>query len=374
MYESGLYNKNPKVSVIIPVYNAEEHLEQCINSMISQSYRNLEIVLVDDGSNDNCGMLCDDYAKKDKRIIAIHKSNEGVSEARNTGIKAAAGEFICFLDSDDYVENNLIENAVNNAVQHLCDIVIWGFYLDYFDKWGSRVKTSVYHTGINGIYSKSSFKELPLNYQFINCLGYVWNKMYHKRLLKNNQIIFNKDISISEDLLFNADVFSLSGNLGFIDKPFTHYTQRNTSLGKRYYPNYFEIKMNISNSLVTLFKSWEIDQKKIDRSITHFGLKSITGTISNISSSKNNTIKEKIKLLNELLNKKEVNEILVEAELLKFNNNIIRFLLKKRLCAFLILSVSIINYLKHNLMLFILTDKRNEPKSSYQYYSSGLQY
>ena len=111
------------VSIIVPVYNVERYIEQCIKSLCSQTYDNIEIVLVDDGSSDNSGFICDDYSRKDSRIKVIHKKNEGVSKARKKGLEKSIGEYIAFVDSDDYVENNYIEELINRIINKNVDVV-----------------------------------------------------------------------------------------------------------------------------------------------------------------------------------------------------------------------------------------------------------
>lgn len=116
------------VSVIVPVYKAEAYLCQCLDSICGQSYRELEIVLVDDGSPDLCGAICDEYAAKDGRITVLHQKNAGISQARNVGLCAAEGEFVLFVDSDDWIEPDTCEVAVAAAKTHKADIVFWNYY------------------------------------------------------------------------------------------------------------------------------------------------------------------------------------------------------------------------------------------------------
>ena len=115
------------VSVVLPIYNVEKYLNRCVKSVVNQSYENLEIILVDDGSPDNCPALCDEWAKKDNRIKVVHKKNAGLGYARNTGIETATGEYICFFDSDDYVALDTIEKAYNLATKEKSDMVVFGF-------------------------------------------------------------------------------------------------------------------------------------------------------------------------------------------------------------------------------------------------------
>lgn len=115
------------VSIVVPIYGVEEYLNKCIKSLINQTYRNLEIILVDDGSPDRCGQMCDGFAKEDDRVRVIHKANGGLSDARNTGAKQASGKYLIFIDSDDYVDNKLVEKAVFTAEKHKADMVIFDF-------------------------------------------------------------------------------------------------------------------------------------------------------------------------------------------------------------------------------------------------------
>lgn len=115
------------ISVVLPIYNVEKYLNRCVKSVINQSYKNLEIILVDDGSPDNCPVLCDEWTKKDNRIKVVHKKNAGLGYARNTGIENATGEYICFFDSDDYIALDTIEKAYNLATQEKSDMVVFGF-------------------------------------------------------------------------------------------------------------------------------------------------------------------------------------------------------------------------------------------------------
>ena len=116
-----------KISIIIPVYNVETYIHKCIGSVLAQTYRNIEVILVDDGSPDNSGIICDEYAKKDKRVIVIHKKNGGLSDARNAGIDAATGDYIVFVDSDDYIAPDMIEKLYETQKRNNADITVCGY-------------------------------------------------------------------------------------------------------------------------------------------------------------------------------------------------------------------------------------------------------
>lgn len=129
------------VSVVLPIYNVEKYLDRCIESVVKQTYSNLEIILVDDGSPDGCPQKCEEWAKKDSRIKVIHKANAGLGYARNTGIENASGEYICFFDSDDYVAPGTIEKAYTTAKTDISDIVLFGHYA--VDAYGKIIKTHI---------------------------------------------------------------------------------------------------------------------------------------------------------------------------------------------------------------------------------------
>ena len=120
-----------KVSIVVPIYKVEKYLRRCVDSIINQTYRNLEIILVDDGSPDKCGQIIDEYKEKDSRIISLHKKNGGLSDARNYGMKYVTGEYIFFLDSDDYIKSETIETLINLSLKYQADIVQGGFYYKY---------------------------------------------------------------------------------------------------------------------------------------------------------------------------------------------------------------------------------------------------
>ena len=121
---------NPKVSIIVPVYNVEKYLDRCMESLLNQTLKDIEIILVDDGSPDNCPQMCDDYAKKDSRVKVVHKANAGLGYARNSGLDVATGEYVAFVDSDDYVELDMYEQMYEASLNYQVQMVLCGFNRD----------------------------------------------------------------------------------------------------------------------------------------------------------------------------------------------------------------------------------------------------
>ena len=209
------------ISVIIPVYNVEKYLEKCLNSVINQTYKNLEIIVIDDGSTDNSGKICDEYAKKDSRIIVIHTENGGVSSARNKGLEVAKGEYIGFVDSDDYIEDNMYEILYRNLVKFDVDISMCNYYI-------VRNNKKTYHKhnidDILLIDNKEKFFEL-LNSNYYK--GFLCNKLFKSDIMQKKKL--EEDIYVCEDLLFISQIADISERFCFDNRCFYNYVMRENS-------------------------------------------------------------------------------------------------------------------------------------------------
>lgn len=196
---------NPLVSIIVPVYNVEKYLKKCIQSIINQTYKNLEIILVDDGSSDNSGKICDEFAQKDNRIKVIHKTNGGLSDARNAGLDIMSGEWVSFVDSDDFVDKFHIENLYLQAIKNNSDICVCGFKIvneDYKTIRSIKVNISDSLNGnlafkyslnskidpsfCNKIFKSSLFK----NARFVNGICYEDRELIHRIFYKVDRVSF----------------------------------------------------------------------------------------------------------------------------------------------------------------------------------------
>lgn len=186
-------SNNELISIVIPIYNVENYVEKCLNSVIRQTYNNIEIILIDDGSKDKSKEICDSYARKDKRINVIHKENRGVSSARNTGIEAAKGNYITFIDSDDYIDEDYIEKLYGLCIKNNSDIVICGVKDEDCD--GNIVKQS---KEIKVNLNKKDFLKELLNQQYFFTV--CWAKFYKRDIIGN--IRFNENMKIAEDFDF----------------------------------------------------------------------------------------------------------------------------------------------------------------------------
>lgn len=204
----------PTISIIIPVYNVEDYLPRCLDSIKAQTITEWECILIDDGSIDRSGKICDDYAKKDTRFIVIHKNNEGVSNARNVGLKLAKGKWINFVDADDWIENNTYEKTIKLANENNLDLIQWN--MQAFSDNGEFKIEKTRTEGIFDISMLSSYFESSM------CV-----KLCKRELLQN--IYFPTGIKLSEDRLFSLQVYLICKRWLYTDEIFYHYYMRSTS-------------------------------------------------------------------------------------------------------------------------------------------------
>lgn len=218
---------NSLVSIVIPVYNVEKYLKECVDSAINQTYKNIEIILVDDGSKDNSGKICDEYKEKDERVIVIHKENGGLSDARNCGMANANGEYIYFLDSDDYILENTISELLEKAIENSSDFVFFGA-TSFLDDDTSVKKTMTYDR--KGDYGTSSGPEminrLYNNGDFYTAIPLMF---YRKSFIDKNNLEFYCGI-LHEDNLFSVQAFLAAKTVTHLNKIFYQRRMRDESI------------------------------------------------------------------------------------------------------------------------------------------------
>ena len=214
----------PLVSVIIPVYNVKPYLYECINSVIKQTYKNLEIIIIDDGSIDGSSDICDQFKRKDDRIVVIHQENTGLSGARNAGLNAMSGDIVAFLDSDDAFLPNMIEVMVRRMLRDKADIVICGFYVCRTESHLSLKHWDNICVEDNCVLSSKDALHYMIDGK-INTL--VWNKIYHKNLFRSHRF---PNGHYYEDLILMPHIFEEAKLITIIDKPLIIYRKRNQSI------------------------------------------------------------------------------------------------------------------------------------------------
>lgn len=263
-----------KISIIVPVYHVERYLCQCLDSIINQTYRDLEIILIDDGSPDNCGPICDAYARRDSRIRVIHKKNAGVSAAKNDGMDVATGDWIMFVDPDDWIEQNYCLEFINTASKYPADIIFMGGAIKEYG--GDK---AVVRKAVRGefIYTRSEsadkWEELlakvfskKIEDRFLLGewgFGLTWNVFFDARFLKVAQVRYHIGLCVYEDVLMNSllvdRAYSIAGSpyVGY------HYRVTNpTSVNLRYFPGRIE---NILTCVQEIFKYIDTTKYKLFR-------------------------------------------------------------------------------------------------------------
>ena len=219
-------NNKPTISVIIPIYNVEQYLNQCIESVVTQDYRNLEIILVDDGSKDKCPEMCDHWAEQDERIIVIHKPNGGLSDARNAGLRKACGQYISFIDSDDWVDSSFLQRLYDSIITNNSDIAECS--VELFDESGTlRIREA--HAENTVIDKISALRHLISENGIYQT---VWNKLYKTEAIDNLYFEVGK---YHEDEYWTYKVLDRINKISIVSEALYYYRQRqNSIMGMKY--------------------------------------------------------------------------------------------------------------------------------------------
>lgn len=263
---------HPLISIIVPVYNVEQYVDECLKSLLNQSYPNIEIILVDDGSKDKSSIICDEYSSKYSNVHVVHKKNEGLGFARNTGIDNCHGEYLLFIDSDDYVANNYVEKMFNNLVKTQSDACMCGYTA--FD---GNVKNKVKNGLAGNIFSNSEiiYKIIPMmcgrdkhgtSVQMSSCMV-----MYKYSIINENKIkFFSEREFISEDLLFNINYLSHCKKVVCTEGTDYFYRYNPTSLTHVYLKERFDKQKIMTNKVIEETKKLGIYDMCEDRIVNTF--------------------------------------------------------------------------------------------------------
>ena len=215
----------PLVSVIVPIYNAERNLRRCIDSILNQTYKEIEVILLDDGSSDNSGNICDEYALADNRVRVMHKENTGVSDTRNQGISMARGEYIQFLDSDDWITSDATSSLVRAATEYKCDMVIADFYRVINERVSQ--KGAIEEAGLMDRHSfATSMMQDPADFYY----GVLWNKLYKRCIIEEHQLRMDNNTSWCEDFMFNLEYVRHIQSIFVLKIPIYYYVKTKGSL------------------------------------------------------------------------------------------------------------------------------------------------
>ena len=269
-----------KYSVIIPVYNVENYLHRCINSILIQEYTDLEILLIDNGSKDRSGMLCDDYAERFSNVTTYHISNHGVSSARNFGLAKAQGEFICFVDADDYLVGNMFSDMENQLDSEL-DLLVFSYY-NSLEKNLSETTRSAKILPIEGKKDRNQFIALFTELFLSDMMYTVWNKIYRREFLEGHRITFEQ-YELGEDVRFNLNVFECVHTISFSQTCYYVYVSGRTGSAMGQYNPYrmsYQLEIEKVDQLMT---GWDIHD---DQFIDQIKARILMSNIQNISNQK----------------------------------------------------------------------------------------
>ena len=289
-----------KYSVIIPVYNVEKYINRCVKSILSQRYNNLEIILIDNGSTDRSGSICDSYANEYANIFVYHIENHGVGSARNFGLSKARGEFIYFVDSDDYLVGNLFAEFEDKLTPDL-DLLVFSYYNSFEQEMIEKNRTKKI-LPYNGSYDKYDFSKIFKDLFLSDMLYTVWNKFYRREFLIENNISFEK-YELGEDVRFNLNAYRNVNKVYLSqDSYYVYVIGRKGSAMSSYNPKRLQYQLQELKLVDSLLKDWNIDSSNLDNTVKS---RILMSNIHNISKQKLPVIK-KVKLVKEICKSKDM--------------------------------------------------------------------
>lgn len=293
------------ISIIIPVYNSENYLSECIESVLNQTYSNFELILINDGSKDSSGEICNYYKSIDNRVIVIHQENKGISETRNIGLEIAKGEFILFVDNDDIISPALLHDNIELLNQTDLDVVKFSINYLYIDQHGNGKEINKYHIE-SGCYNRDEIREKYRHLKEAGVFTFIWNMLIRRSVLSDNNIFFDKNALFGgEDNIFNYKILKYSNGLICNSKAYyTHFRRIGQSTSTKYSLNKIKTVLNIMEVEKDFFCQYNINDTLWNEYVVEY-----TSFIINQVFDKRNDMKykDKTKLLDELQLKKCLN-------------------------------------------------------------------
>ena len=285
---------NTKVSIVVPIYNGENDIDNCVKNLQSLNYDNLEFILVDDGSTDGTAKACDDVAARDSRFKVIHQKNSGPSISRNAGTSIATGEYLLYFDVDDELDPNIVRDNVKLAIEENADIVMFSFWyhiLDTGKKWNNSLGKDFAGD------DKEFFDNYLVSAIDREIYNAPWNKLFKCSFLRDNDLHFIPEYSIYEDALFVSMTLQHARRIVVNDKPYYVYKLRKSgSLITKYVDNYFESVTRLYDEALKYCSKYENNEVQIRR-FSMFYVSLVTTNLKRISSKKDMPVKRKIELI-----------------------------------------------------------------------------
>lgn len=243
-----------KLSVIMPIFNAKQFLEPTIESILNQDFKDFELLLIDDGSTDGTTEICEKYAKHDKRVEFYKKANEGVSKTRNLGIEKATGEFIYFVDADDYVESNMFTILMNNIQNNNADISMCGYRI-------IEEKSTIEYYGTNKQYSYNKHEAIKIFLKEEQFGVALWNKIFRKKVIED--LRFDEKLRINEDKWFLINAILNSDKIIYKDDILYSYIKRTSSATSGKFSRRFMDVLDVNNRIINLMKNYDEESKRL---------------------------------------------------------------------------------------------------------------
>ncbi|WP_147533178.1 glycosyltransferase family 2 protein [Bacillus marasmi] len=255
-----------RLSVIIPVYNVENFLGTCLDSVLNQSFADFEVILINDGSMDASGEICNSYAKEDRRIKVFHLKNSGPSVARNFGLKQAIGEYLMFIDSDDYIIQDTFSLLIDTAEKNQASLVVYPYYEKNGDQLMYRKVTECFYNEIEG--KRAFLKHVWLEDEWLASLV---NKLYRTEVIRNNGLFFIEEFHIAEDYLFNLRYVDAAESAISINVPMYYYIRHESSVSSRIIYNKYDIALTLYRESMQLLMKYKLtDSKAIGKIYAEF--------------------------------------------------------------------------------------------------------
>lgn len=312
--------KNDKISVVVPIYNSEKYIRRCLNSIINQTYSNLEIILINDGSTDESLKIITEYEKIDTRIKVINKKNSGVSDSRNIGIKEARGEFICFVDSDDWLENNMLEKMSEKQKITEADVVRCNYYRKY-ENASLNIKSNLY--GLENKILKNEELDIFLDRILSGEIpGYMWLLLIKTQIVKKMAVLDTR-LSMMEDTIFNINLILNINSIYIYDQPLYNYFMNIDSASKsdKYYIRNFENVMLVNDMIEKILEDSSKNNCIRSKLYNTAHAKFIDGTCYNLY--KNTNINKKlIEEFSKIIKNMKVHQIINNSDLSMVNFHI----------------------------------------------------
>ena len=270
----------PFISVVMPVYGVEQYLNRAAESILKQTFRDIELILVDDCSPDACGQICDEIAKNDTRVKVMHlETNGGLSNARNQGMTLATGKYVLFMDSDDYLDLDALQIAVDSIHKNPAKLILWGLIEEYYDS-SNQLSTSVKVSYPEYLLStKEELRPHIIRLEEKTLLGYQWNKLYDLDYLRQKQLQY-ENVPLIEDILFSIAFVHDIDSMNILNITPYHYQKKiSYGLTSKFVADYYDLHMLRISKMLELYKSWNLCTEEVKRILAGIYVRYVTSAI-----------------------------------------------------------------------------------------------